>query len=86
MEGEAASPVLGDEKGRADSHLRDERVEMAGLILEAIGDVRLARLAKTDEVGSDAMGCWRDERETLDEVGLPWRKSPTRASREPASR
>jgi hypothetical protein len=60
------------------------------VVLEAIGDAGLARLAKADEVGSDATGQWRDERENLrqmkDEVGLPWRKSATGASREPVSR
>jgi hypothetical protein len=35
------------------------------MILDPIGDVRLARLAKADEVRGDAIGDWRDERDNL---------------------
>ncbi len=31
------------------------------MILDAIGDVRLARLTEADEIGRDAMGDRRDE-------------------------
>ena len=65
MEGEPASPVLRHEIRRAESHLRDEGVQIARVVLETIGDVGLTRLAKADEVGSDATGHWRDERENL---------------------
>ena len=35
------------------------------MVLEAIGDVRLARLTEADEVGRDAMGDRRDERKNV---------------------
>src|SRR3984957_13754340 len=62
MEGEPAAPVLGDEISRADPGLRDERVEIARVVLEAIGDIRLARLTEADEIRRDAMGDGRNER------------------------
>jgi len=65
VKSEAAPPVLGDEIGRADSRGSDERVEIARVILEAIADVRLARLTEADEVGRDATGHWRDEGDDL---------------------
>jgi hypothetical protein len=65
VKGEARSPVLRHEVGGVDPHFRDEGVEIARVVLEAIGDAGLARLAKADEVGSDATGQWRDERENL---------------------
>ena len=65
VKGEAASPVLRHEIGRADPHFRKEGVEIAHVVLEAIGDVRLARLTEADEVRGDAMGYGGDERENL---------------------
>ena len=65
VKSEAAPPVLGDEIGRADSRGSDERVEIARVILEAIADVRLARLTEADEVRRDTMGDGVNERDNV---------------------
>ena len=62
VKGKRRSPILHHEIGRADPRFRDECVEIAHMILDAIGDVRLARLAEADQVRGDAMGDVGDKR------------------------
>src|SRR6202035_3166114 len=61
MAGKGRSPILDHEIGRAHAARGDEGVEIADMILEAIGDVGLAGLAEADEVRSDAMRDLRDQ-------------------------
>jgi hypothetical protein len=65
VKGEAASPVLRHEIGRANPHLREKGVEVTDVVLEAIGDVRLARLTEANEVRRDATGDRRDQRDNI---------------------
>ena len=46
-------------------HGNDERIQIAHVIDEAISDVRLARLAETDQIGRDAA---RDRRHPRNDV------------------
>ena len=62
MEREPCSPILRHEVGRFDPRLGDEGVKIADVVLEAIGDVRLARLAEADQVRREAMREVGDER------------------------
>lgn len=52
MEAETRSPILQHQIGRANAYRRDEGVEAARLIEEAVPDVRLARLAKPIRSGA----------------------------------
>jgi hypothetical protein len=61
------------------------------VVIEAIGDVRLARLTEADEVRRDAMGDRRDERDNFSPYvgrrGIAVQKErDRRIAREPASR
>jgi hypothetical protein len=61
------------------------------MIGKPILDVWFSRLAEPDEIRCDAMRCRCNQRNDIppkvyDEVGFPYRKSATGASRFPASR
>lgn len=65
VEGERRAPVLRHEIRRRDPGGGDESVEIADMIGEAIGDVRLARQAEPDQVRRDAARHRRDVRENV---------------------
>ena len=79
-----------DEIGGADLRLGDEGVEIARVILEPIGDVRLARLPEADQVRGDAMGNLGDEgNDVAPDIGggrIAVQEERDRLVRPPASR
>src|SRR5262249_51467839 len=72
MKRQRRAPVLRHQIGALDSRRRNERVEIADVIAEAIRDVRLARLAEPDQVGRNAM---RDRRDMRQDVAPDERRS-----------
>src|SRR5882724_7218828 len=65
MEGERRSPILRDEVGRTNAGRRDEGVEIANVIVEAIVDIRLAGLAEADQIRGYASRHRRDKRQDI---------------------
>jgi len=64
MEGERRSPILRDEVGRTNAGRRDEGVEIANVIVEAIVDIRLAGLAEADQIRA-MLAHRRDKRQDI---------------------
>src|SRR5882724_209743 len=65
MEGERRSPILREEVGRTNAGRRDEGVEIANVIVEAIVDIRLAGLAEADQIRGYASRHRRDKRQDI---------------------
>jgi hypothetical protein len=65
VEGESRSPILHNEVDRPDPRLRDERVEIAHMILEAIGRYLACPMAEANEIRGDAMRDLRDEEDDV---------------------
>lgn len=65
MKCERSAPILGNEISRGQAELFNQRIKVAGVINEAVGDVGLAGLAEADEVGRDAMRDRRHQRQDV---------------------